>query len=1064
MERGDLACRDDEGSRLTVNDDLPSRALDTICGQSHSLQTRFLQPPVMPAKRIAHPESYSLVCGEKLPLMDRHTLPRIAVSFAALSLAFSAYAEIPKPDDAPPPRSPEESAKCFRVPEGFRVELIASEPLIHEASGVCWDERGRMFVCELHGYNLEGQFDIEELNKTGVLDTVVRRIGASEVAKERAKVGTFGTVKMLRDTDGDGRMNVAEVWAENLPPCYGIVAARGGVIVACAPDIVWLAEGGRRETLFTGFGTGALERGVNAPQWGGDGWIYFGRGHGGGRITGPHLAAPVPLGNTDFRIRADGTAIEPVTGGANTIGFAFTESGEKFVTNTTKPGIQVAPLAWRYLVRNPDAATPSLDADATRDGHCFPVAPPHPWRTKRANDPGFFKYYRDRYGAAESEAEGWFTSACSPLIYKDAALPGLRGQYFVCEPAGGLVHRALLSRERDGAVKLTRAAGEERSEFLASSDPWFHPMNLAHAPDGSLVVVDFYREIIEDYSAVPRFLQQQYGVINGHDRGRIWRLTHRDAPPAEPANMSLLGASALAHEVAGERQWRRETAQRLLIERGEKDAVPALRALLAEAREPAALLHTLDVLGALTPDDVRPFLAHADAGVRAQSLALADRWFAKPEGAALLDGALDRAHREDDPRVLLQLAMSLGEASDPRAFAALARLAREHGDVRWMPPALLSSLHGRGAEMLAELERVPGNSAPLLAPLKASIAAHDKKPVAPVSKTPAPPAPPLPPRASDETIARFIAALAGPRDAEHGHQVFLQQCALCHRIGAEGNVVGPDLAGEFQRADETIVHDVLMPGEYIRPGYETTFVELRDGTSVAGILKNDAATSLTLLLAGGAEYPVLHKDIARVTKTADSLMTTGFAEALQPRDLADIIGWLRATLHAPDPGRVILFDEEPNFPARLNEGDGTATLAMTGAFAGKACLAITPPQRFSARLPGWAYRIVETPGAPGEYRWLRLAWRTPNGDGVMLELARAGQWPQPADPHGRYFAGRNTSKWSATQTSANAPAEWTVVTLDLWKDMGAFTLTGLAPTAMGGTAFFDRLELLRTAP
>src|SRR2546430_11496661 len=208
-------------------------------------------------------------------------LKSTALGWAALFATNLALAQIPKPTDAPKPRTPEQSAAAFKLPEGFRLEVVASEPLIASPSAVCWDERGRMFVSELHGYNLAGQLDIEELNKTGQLDTQVRRVQADEKFKIAAKPGTYGVVKLLRDTNGDGRMDQAEVWATNLPPAYGLVPARGGVIVACAPDIVFLSDrdgDGRaevQEQLFTGFRTGALERGINAPQWGIDGWIYL---------------------------------------------------------------------------------------------------------------------------------------------------------------------------------------------------------------------------------------------------------------------------------------------------------------------------------------------------------------------------------------------------------------------------------------------------------------------------------------------------------------------------------------------------------------------------------------------------------------------------------------------------------------------------------------------------------------------------------------------------------------------------------------------------------------------
>src|SRR5439155_26255331 len=164
------------------------------------------------------------------------------VAWPMLFATSLSIAQIPKPTDAPKPLTPEQSAAAFKLPDGFRLEVVASEPLIASPSAVCWDERGRMFVCELHGYNLAGQLDIEELNKTGQLDTQVRRVQADEKFKRAAKAGTFGVVKLLRDMNGDGRMDTADVWATNLPTIYGLVTERGGVIVWYAADIVFLAD------------------------------------------------------------------------------------------------------------------------------------------------------------------------------------------------------------------------------------------------------------------------------------------------------------------------------------------------------------------------------------------------------------------------------------------------------------------------------------------------------------------------------------------------------------------------------------------------------------------------------------------------------------------------------------------------------------------------------------------------------------------------------------------------------------------------------------------------------
>ena len=827
--------------------------------------------------------------------------------FVVASLVLSAIgwaAEISKPNDAPAPRSPGETAASYRLPEGFRLEVVASEPLIASPSGVCWDERGRMFVSELHGYNLEGQLDIEALNKTGQLDTKVRRVQASEEFKRAAEPGTYGVVKLLRDTNGDRRMDAAEVWTTNIPPAYGLVAARGGVIVACAPHILFLADrdgDGRaevQEKLFTGFRTGALERGINAPQWGVDGWIYFGRGWGGGEITGPMLAKSVRLPNVDFRIRADGTAIEPVTGATHTFGFAMTEAGDRFVATTTVPGIFVAPLPWRYLTRNPDAAFANLEAP-TGDRRAYSISKPHPWRQKRADDPAYFEFYRSRYGPAESEADGWFTAACGPMVYQDHVLPGLHGQYFVCEPSGNLIHRAEIKAEGAG-FKLQRIAVEEKSEFAASSDTWTHPMHLTHGPDGSIWIVDYYREIIEDYSAIPRRLQQQYGVYNGHDRGRIYRLTHRDAAVFPAQDLSALTSDELGHACASPLLWRRLTAQRLLVERGSKSSATALRGncLAADAKSTSVItsLQALSQLDELKADDVRAFLNNPNAAVRVHALQLSERWLKTGESRELADAAFSLVAKESDARVLIQLALSIGESNDPRAFGLLAQLARQYSQTRWMDAALISSLQGRVSEMLDELTARPGATESFLAELKKVAAAVVKKGVASRAVPDVEKLPPIE-QINEATIEKYKAALKGKRELERGREVFVQACATCHRVGQLGHEVGPDLVGQIGMPEESLLRDVLAPNEKIRPGFETTVALTADGTTVMGILKEDGPTSVTLGQANVPQTTILRKDISNIRRAPNSLMP-GFAETLSPDDVANLLAWLRTHLAA----------------------------------------------------------------------------------------------------------------------------------------------------------------------
>ena len=293
--------------------------------------------------------------------MLTQTAIRACIALITLGLpGLSGWAQVEPAKDGPAPMSPQESLRSFDLRDGFAMTLIASEPLIQEPSGVCWDEAARLYVSELHGYNLEGQYDIEALNKTGQLDRMVRRIQADEVAKKKALKGTYGVIKRLRDSNGDGTMDEAMVFADGLPPCFGMVAARGGIIVACAPHIMYLKDSDEdgvadvRQILFTGFEEGVLERRINAPQWGLDHWIYVGGGGRANHITGPHLHGAVDLGRSDFRIRADGSAIEPVEGSTSTFGHTFTAEGDRLTISTGTPGYQVLPISWHYLTRNPD--------------------------------------------------------------------------------------------------------------------------------------------------------------------------------------------------------------------------------------------------------------------------------------------------------------------------------------------------------------------------------------------------------------------------------------------------------------------------------------------------------------------------------------------------------------------------------------------------------------------------------------------------------------------------------------------------------------------------------------
>lgn len=1126
-------------------------------------------------------------------------------------LATVAIAEIPQPDDAPQPLSPAESQKHFQLPDGFRIDLIASEPLIADPSCVAWDEHGRMFVTEIHGYNLEGQLDVNELNKTGELDTAVRRIHVGPAMKAKAREGQHGSLKWLRDTDGDGRMDEAITWADDIPAAYGVVAALGGVIVTAEPHIYFFADRDgdgqvdERKILFSGFGHGEMERGINNPVWGPDNWIYAGQGWGGGTITGPNLKQPVQIGRTDFRFKPDGSALEAVSGSNHTFGMSFDDFGNRWLITTSQPARYAAPLEQRYLIRNPHVASPDTTVGASPYGNCFPISEPHPWRRKRGADPRWVKFY----GAGEAKPNGNFTSACGQQIYRADLFPEkFFGNHFCCDPQQSMVHRSLISR--DGAGLRTRRPDEHAdSEFLASSDGWFRPNNLRVGPDGALYIVDMYREIIEDYSAIPRYLQQQYGLLNGDDRGRIWRLAPVDSAPAP---LVIGDEVAMVAQLRHPNAWWRETAQRLLIERqAGGQELAAIRELAIDGAAPyqarIAALATLDGLGAPTHAEILAALGSPHPALRVHALRL-------PFEKTLLGRLLELVASEKDPNVLLQLALILGESDDARAAQALAKLATENSDIRWLENAVLSSIARQpGAFLNALANQQQGASAGLIEQAAGTaVAVGDQSATQALLKliSDSPDAtlrlrlielatkgklaaPEVLGRAvaaaftgaSDErerlaalrliayadeqtretALARvfattespdfqeqavrallaephdavagrliaelsqatprlaaaiveallghnpttksllnaeavtpatfsqlqryrllqhddadlraaakilftatskpvvgagdavFHAALQGKPDRERGATLFATNCAICHRFAGAGNAVGPPLDGEVGRPGESLLADILQPSAEISAGYATYLVKTKSGGSLAGVLAQESATSVTIALAAGVSTTVLRKDLVSIERLELSLMPASLREALKPADLADIIGFLKSR---PVPPSLVLFDDDPAFPAALAEGRGSAKLDWTDAASGKTCVTIDGFQRHSRQLPGWNFAIRENP-AEGEFRYLRLAMKSRGSKGMMIELAADRSFPPESTPVRTYYAGENSTGWKSNQLAEQAPTEWRTFTIDLWTGNGDFPLTGIALTVMGGKASFDRIELLR---
>jgi putative membrane-bound dehydrogenase-like protein len=580
------------------------------------------------------------------------------------------------------PLTPRDEKATFALPKGFRVELVASEPDVVDPVAMAFDERGRIFVAEMRGYPNAGV-------GTGLI--------------------TSGRIKLLEDRDGDGFFETSTVWADNLRFPTGVMPWRGGLLVANAPDLIFLEDtknagkADRRRVLYTGFDLANIQQLLNSLQWGMDNWVHACAGGAGGLIRSaekPDIPA-VSLRGRGIRFRPDVPgSLEPTSGGGQ-YGLSADECGHWF-TATNSQHLRHIILPDHYLRRNRSLAVGAVTLDIPEHGAAckvFRKSRFEAWRVERTTRRAGSADAK-RFPSTELVPGGFVTSACSPLVYTASLLPAdYRGSVFVCDPANNLILRDILTS--NGATFIARR-GHADCEFLASTDNWFRPVHLTLGPDGAIYVLDFYREVIETPLSLPDDIKKRLN-LESRGRGRIWRITTAPAG-TKPLRVALHEASTeqLVAHLADDNSWWRLTAQRLLYERQDKKAIEPLRKLLSsdKAVARAHVLWTLSGLGALTAEEVTKAVSDPEAGVREQALKLAEPWLGKTK--ELQEVVLGRVD-DPSPRVRFQLAFTLGAAEFPGSAAALAKLAARPDTDRWTETAILSSASRSAGALLQEL-------------------------------------------------------------------------------------------------------------------------------------------------------------------------------------------------------------------------------------------------------------------------------------------------------------------------------------------------------------------------
>jgi putative membrane-bound dehydrogenase-like protein len=585
-----------------------------------------------------------------------------------------AAAEEPIPRVAPV--EPTEALKTFKTLDGFQMELLAAEPLVTDPVAGVYDEDGRLYVVEMTDYPYADKKN-DKANTENTLDPPI------------------GRVRLLIDRDGDGRFDESHIFADKLSWPTGITLWKGGVFVAATPDIWYLKDtdgdhkADVRTPAYTGFRKYNVQAVMNNLQWGLDHKVY-GAGAGNGGVVRPGdqpSAKPVSVLRRDFRIDPATGAFEAISGGAR-FGNTFDDWGNRFLCDIRNPAEHVV-LPSHYLERNPYLPTPRVLHDAALAGDALPVfriSPPEPWREVRARR---WAAIGKAYPRSELVGAGYVTSSSGITVYRGNAYPArYLGNLFLGEVAGNLIHRETL--EPDGVTFRARRADPE-IEFVASTDIWFRPVNFINAPDGTLHVLDMYRETIEHPWSIPDDIKAQLDLRNGSDRGRIYRLAPPSFRPPPPPKLGQATTEALVGLLESANGWHRDTAHRLLYERHDPAAVAPLKRMLRESRQPLARLHalwSLDGLDQLADDDLQIALTDQAPGVREHAAKLAEPRLSR--SPALFERLIALAS-DPNARVRFQVAFTLGESDNVRAVDGLSAIARRDAADVWVRTAVLSS-------------------------------------------------------------------------------------------------------------------------------------------------------------------------------------------------------------------------------------------------------------------------------------------------------------------------------------------------------------------------------------
>ena len=554
---------------------------------------------------------------------------------------------------------PEALIATAGLPEDLRLELAAREPAVVDPVGMAFGADGSMYVVEMGGYPTRPE-------------------------------GTppLGRVKRLVDVNLDGYFESWTLFADRLQYPTSVLPWRDGILVTQPPDILFLRDedgDGRadtREALFSGFPVANTQHNINGLTWGLDNWVYA--ANGGNQGSGHPAGEPdaiVSIRGMDFRFKPDTGVLETsyeTTGGH---GITFDAWGRMFGTHNLNH-IQHMVFPAAYLAQNPFLSVPTTRDTISDHGASAQLFQLSDAET-RVNHP---------------EQSGRFSGGSGIAFYGGGALPAAYdGSFFVNDVVVNVVHQDVVTAEGPSFVASRRAEGVE---LLSARDNWFRPVTLATGPEGALYVVDMHRAVIEHPEWIPDSVEATLDVRAGDDKGRIYRIVPRDGLAMVRPGLASADLPTLVTELSHPNKWRRDTAQRMLVERADPAAAALVAELLRTGESALGRVHalwTLHGLASLGVDELLVALSDSSPGIREQALLAAEERL--PSSAPLASFVADMAV-DPDARVRMQVALTLGSVEPSEAQDGLWRLLARDARYRWTRYAALAGVGDGAAQLL----------------------------------------------------------------------------------------------------------------------------------------------------------------------------------------------------------------------------------------------------------------------------------------------------------------------------------------------------------------------------